>query len=1275
MGDMKTPDFDDLLAAFDIPDPTSLDAKEAIQTPSEEREGPLKPAGLCADDSAALSHAGAAPDAPAVSVIVKNTSRQESLEAEKDHMAPSLLPNGFRGPAPPPEPHHGGKFDSPFVNGDSARSFPGKLELPKSEPLPTFSQFSPISSPEPEDPIKEHGFVIKSKHTADSYFPPPPGCGAVGGPVLEALAKFPVPELHMFDHFCKREPKPEPLPLDGQQEPGQGVQKAAEPHKELASGQFLGEALGFGGPSSIEGPPARRAPALSACASAPPRQRLKPAHSKLSSCVAALVALQAKRVAGVAREDHPGHAQDPPGPAREAPKVPKSPKSPRSPLEATRKSVKPLDSPRSASPRSTCSDSSSRGSPPAIPKVRIKTIKTSSGEIKRTVTRVLPDPDDLSKSPAGSPVGGAPAEASSKVPGDEGLPQPVEGPPEAGTSSGNPRGDSEGDESSGPRVPKGAVPGPQAGKTQQSTALQPTAPAPAHLLPKAVHLANLNLVPHSVAASVTAKSSAQGRGQPQPPHMSVPLVHQVRKAAPLIVEVFNKVLHSSNPVPLYAPNLSPPADSRIHVPASGYCCLECGDAFALEKSLGLHYARRSVHIEVLCTLCAKTLLFFNKCSLLRHARDHKGRGLVMQCSQLLVKPIAADQMFVPAPLNTATAPASPKPGSSSGGAAPPVPALPLYPDPVRLIRYGTKCPECHKQMRDYMVLATHFQRVASETEGLTCQVCQMLLPNQCSFCAHQRVHAHKSPYCCPECGVLCRSAYFQTHVKENCLHYARKVHPLWGCPPDLGLAEEPHPGATLPGLPQVCVLPHGLQDGQQHCGPQRRPAPGPAPQALPAHLQVLLRDDLQQEEAHSAALLPEHQRHADQCVQVPRVPAAVPAEAGAGAARQGHPRCSPECGGAVQPAVRGGRVLRPPRPAAPCRAPGPQRGRARQRPALQPLGPAGRPPQGRREAPAEGLGVDLPGVPGVGSGPRELRVPHEEEPRADAAAAPVPAVRAVLPHAQQPAQAHPQQPRHREEGLHLRVLCGGQPQLPAALAPAEPRQPYARHPKPRFEPHVQSHTARQPLPTGKPAEKSGRRRRCPRHQQRHHRVFHQKAQVAFPVCKMWLCHGLGARVSEPRTSAPRGQLHGPVPPVRPVLHVHQLPQPPPLHRPQSEGPGGGGGGGRGGGGGGGEGEGGGCRSTGRLWGGGGHGNKGEWTRSLCDRALAGCPRGSEVTGHSPDRGWRPRCPEPAAGFSGPGRPRAVPSGVTCGWACVVRLVRGPSPALEGVATVRGAGPT
>ncbi|XP_044923237.1 zinc finger protein 592 [Mustela putorius furo] len=804
MGDMKTPDFDDLLAAFDIPDPTSLDAKEAIQTPSEENESPLKPPGMCMDESVSLTHSGSSSDVPAVSVIVKNTSRQEPFEAEKDHIAPSLLHNGFRGSDLPPDAHNlghnCGKFDSTFMNGDSARSFPSKLEPSKSEPLPTFNQFSPISSPEPEDAIKDNGFGMKPKHS-DGYFPPPPGCGPVGGPVLEALAKFPVPELHMFDHFCKKEPKPEPLPLGSQQERERG-QKAGEPPKELDASRFFGEALEFNShPSNSIGEPKGLALELGTCSSVPPRQRLKPAHSKLSSCVAALVALQAKRVASVTKEDQPGHAKDPSGPTKEgckgSPKMPKSPKSPRSPLEATRKSIKPSDS-----PRSICSDSSSKGSPsvaasspPAIPKVRIKTIKTSSGEIKRTVTRILPDPDDPSKSPVGSPLGSAVAEAPSEVPEDEVAALPaVAHSPEGGTHSGSPQGDKKGDESTakasesaspcgslGSRVPKGAAPGSQSGKKQQQSAvLQASAPAPASLLPKAVHLANLNLVPHSVAASVTAKSSAQRRSQPQLPQMSVPLVHQVKKAAPLVVEVFNKVLHSSNPVPLYAPNLSPPADSRIHVPASGYCCLECGDAFALEKSLSQHYGRRSVHIEVLCTLCSQTLLFFNKCSLLRHARDHKSKGLVMQCSQLLVKPISADQMFAAAPAGTPAPaapapPASPKPGLPPGAASPTLPALPLYPDPVRLIRHGVKCLECHRQIRDYMAMAAHFQRTTEESEGLTCQVCQMLLPNQCSFCAHQRIHAHKSPYCCPECGALCRSAYFQTHVKENCLHYARKV--------------------------------------------------------------------------------------------------------------------------------------------------------------------------------------------------------------------------------------------------------------------------------------------------------------------------------------------------------------------------------------------------------------------------------------------------------------------------------------------------------------------
>ncbi|ERE82913.1 zinc finger protein [Cricetulus griseus] len=57
----------------------------------------------------------------------------------------------------------------------------------------------------------------------------------------------------------------------------------------------------------------------------------------------------------------------------------------------------------------------------------------------------------------------------------------------------------------------------------------------------------------------------------------------------------------------------------------------------------------------------------------------------------------------------------------------------------------------------------------------TCTVCQMLLPNQCSYASHQRIHQHKSPYTCPECGAICRSVHFQTHVTKNCLHYTRRV--------------------------------------------------------------------------------------------------------------------------------------------------------------------------------------------------------------------------------------------------------------------------------------------------------------------------------------------------------------------------------------------------------------------------------------------------------------------------------------------------------------------
>ncbi len=59
----------------------------------------------------------------------------------------------------------------------------------------------------------------------------------------------------------------------------------------------------------------------------------------------------------------------------------------------------------------------------------------------------------------------------------------------------------------------------------------------------------------------------------------------------------------------------------------------------------------------------------------------------------------------------------------------------------------------------------------------TCMLCSppMMLPNWCSVSAHQRMHKHRAPHVCPECGGTARQATFQTHLEESCLHFARRI--------------------------------------------------------------------------------------------------------------------------------------------------------------------------------------------------------------------------------------------------------------------------------------------------------------------------------------------------------------------------------------------------------------------------------------------------------------------------------------------------------------------
>ncbi|CAK6960702.1 zinc finger protein 687a [Scomber scombrus] len=258
----------------------------------------------------------------------------------------------------------------------------------------------------------------------------------------------------------------------------------------------------------------------------------------------------------------------------------------------------------------------------------------------------------------------------------------------------------------------------------------------------------------------------------------------ISKSQTNLVEAFNKILNNKNLLPSYKPDLSspPPAEWGLPLPAQGYRCLECGDAFALEQSLARHYDRRSLRIEVTCNHCAKRLVFFNKCSLLLHAREHKERGLIMQCSHLVMKPVPVEQMIVHQE-PTQNGVLSPASSSSLLGQATPISvaqphqAIPNKPKKADTVQYiSNKCPECQTQFSSKEEVAQHFQEIKA-AHTTSCTECSppMLLPNSCSAAAHQRIHQSCQPHVCPECGGTAKQALFQTHLDETCLHFARRI--------------------------------------------------------------------------------------------------------------------------------------------------------------------------------------------------------------------------------------------------------------------------------------------------------------------------------------------------------------------------------------------------------------------------------------------------------------------------------------------------------------------
>lgn len=773
MGDMKTPDFDDLLAAFDIPD--MVDPKAAIE--SGHHDDQLKHSSAAVATSNDDAQSTSTLHDVGVSVIVKNirnmesgyhgetlsdkNGHYESLQQTHSFGTGNALQNGLENAISAGNPYNKNRWRAPRE----------ERQLINNQ-LTVFNQFSPISSAEEfeddekievNDPVdKQGGQSIKPTVKRENQ----------NSKTFEALGRAKRIQVNGGQKCDQIKANKKSVEECKSKKPP----NSASPKRRTVlksdhqDCQDTGESSGRVNYMSMS----------------PIKTK---SSEKLSSCIAAIAALSAKKVSATDLSNLGDRVTQ-----KESPQLDNNSGTQAKPheQESALEFAKRLLTRQPESPMSVNSEGSSNGSPSSstdanqvIPKVRIKTIKTSSGQIKRTVTRVLPEFDceglrKVENSPsivANDAIFSSPTKHSLPVVATAGGPSieitkqmtikpvataflPVSAVKTAGSQIINLK------LANNTTVKATVIPAASvqnassailkaANAMQQKTVMVPASSlANAKLVPKAVHLSNLNLIPQSVSSAVcelqqalsTAKLSQSqvkqkailsGRASKK-----VSRVQVFTSPQSSVVDAFNKVLSSINPVPVYVPNLSPPTSACISLPSHGYKCLECGDSFALEKSLTQHYERRSVRIEVTCNHCAKSLVFFNKCSLLSHARGHKDKGVVMQCSHLILKPIPTDQMIPTSPpsglpnnfgatyVSQVQVSTSQVPGrvssngsqtamisSPSSGAL--AAAMPLDEDASKLSRNNVKCMECNEMFQDDSSLAIHYQKAAESNE----QVC------------------------------------------------------------------------------------------------------------------------------------------------------------------------------------------------------------------------------------------------------------------------------------------------------------------------------------------------------------------------------------------------------------------------------------------------------------------------------------------------------------------------------------------------------------------------
>ncbi len=663
MGDMKTPDFDDLLAAFDIPD---VDAKEAIQSDPDgnhnERSGVVgkeRSGSPCLRPPESPVPLDPHNDPSMVSVIVKNSVHSDDITegnvtegdisgADASHESPQkgpsedgLVPpdafifNGLKTVSdgatklsPPPtltrmQPNRQlWSLSAPSVSSDD------NLDGTSSKyPSSTFSptQSSPLADP-----------PILSSHLISSDFPPRVDCEEA--PPLNGTLRAGVRRCLSEDE--ESEPDLGSPALVIQESPDSQRCSAPKVPRMQRS------------PSSVFQPPSPSSPSLPVSNTQIEESSVQ--NPTLLQSSINPTSLTSTNDLPVEEKDVEHIIEERDSPESPEPEIPQTQPSIQQEANEPGQKVRQEEAPQDqvidmslsvqdnsglqlktedgggeetqGKSTKTVTSSSKTSSKPL--KVRIKTVKTSAGNITRTVSKVAPK-GGISKGPGGSKAqagahriqrfGDAP---QGRAQGSKVTMLPVSTLQDASTAM---------------------LFAASKAQNQMATSLSTTAVK----ITRTSTLPSVTSSPMPVVRSLGQKTMNGNPGTAKPASIVNSTGAVISRSQSSLVEAFNKILNSKNPLPSYQPDLSipPPPEWGLRVPSTGYRCLECGDAFALERSLARHYDRRSMRIEVTCNHCSKRLAFFNKCSLLLHAREHKEKGLVMQCSHLVMSPVSVEQMI------------------------------------------------------------------------------------------------------------------------------------------------------------------------------------------------------------------------------------------------------------------------------------------------------------------------------------------------------------------------------------------------------------------------------------------------------------------------------------------------------------------------------------------------------------------------------------------------------------------------------------------------------